>query len=563
MEEKKRIEKMGAALHPRVREYLDKAQKKFGFDDELIFKESFPFEDPTELMGVQQGSDLLIDVILKDTGKIALNRDYDLDGMTSGSIAHTMLLAMNVDPERIVHMQNSRKHGNGFNGWALSQLEFMSVRYKIDVMITSDHGSADEERYQIARELYPDMKMIVTDHHLIPNEIIPATPEVFINPQQPNSNPRFKNLSGGVVVWYLMLATANKLRQMGYSLNEELINSVTPMAALTTICDQMNMLDPINRNIVKQGLQIANKSNDPKWEALRTFLKTDEINSSDLAYLFGPMINAAGRLDQTLVPHTFYMGKDYQACSKALRSLKTINNKRKDWQKRVTNDMDNMVKGNERPNSLIMAINEDITGIAGPIASSYLAKLRRPVIIICVVGNTLKGSCRSVPGVHLKNVLDAIKAKHPGILIKHGGHAGAAGVEVVPDRFKDFQDYFEEEVAKAEVTTDEDLTIILEDGEDVTQELYDSIIDIGPFGNMWKEPDIEADPYINSAFTVGRQHVIYTFGTRTGEFKGFDYFGKHREKYPNTRVRVSGNLSMEVVKGVKQPKIFIRTLKGK
>jgi single-stranded-DNA-specific exonuclease len=530
-----------------VGEYIKARTEQLGLKLEDL-RNDVPFLNPSGIKDADLASDIIVDTIINGTGMIVLNTDYDLDGISSGAIGYSALVyGCGVDSKRLFILQNQRNLGNGFNKVGLDRM-IKGFDLKTDIMITSDHGSSDEERYKILKEKV-GCKIVVTDHHLFKSK--PVSVDAFVNTQQ-EGDTYCKNISGGVTIWLVMMLVKDKLSKLGdsnkYKVNEKRFESIYPLASLTTVCDQMDMTDNTNRYIVTEGLKILNSSNDMRWQEVRRFFRNKEITSTDLAFRFGPMVNATGRMNKAESGSMFLIeNEDSRRCRQMFELMIGINNDRKDAQTEATELVRLSYENNTKYDSIVtVAVKEKIGGLAGPIASGYVDKEHKPTLILYPAEDgILKGSGRSVDGIHLENVLKEVKEKIPTILNYAAGHAGAVGVSINESGFEEFCYVFNDTVKnRVRIVSKRDIDYIKTN--EITLELYNEIQSLGPFGRRWKEPTLILDDVkVVSANTDRRRtHAFYKLTTKNGNnIEGFKFKGYDPKITTRINVDIEGSLS--------------------
>ena len=557
---------------PLIKDYLDKSFKSKGITEDMFNISDVEYPSPFDLKDVDRGARVVLDTIKNGTGIIRLNCDYDLDGISSGAVQYNFLrYGLGVPKERLSMLQNYRSLGNGFNNHAVK--EILGSKFKTDLIITSDHGSVDEERYKIIKDS-SDIKIVVTDHHLIPNDENPSSVDAFINPQQVDGGYS-KNISGAYVVWVLLCGVL-KLIEDGedypFEIDYNAIRDIYPILALTTLCDQMDMTDKLNRRIVLDGLHVLNTSKDERWKTVKWHLKTDKVTSTDLTFRFGPIINATGRMDNPLIGHLFLVSKgDTRRVHSDLAEAVTLNKMRKEDQLRFTMQINDVLKSySEDRSSTIVKANESILGITGPIASTLLEKKVVPTIVFSQENGVLKGSGRAPTGLHLKFLLDEIATLYPDVLSKYGGHAGAAGVEITEDNFERFKEVFERHAKikmatravqmKADSLTD-DSEIFDFYGSTPTVRTVRMLEALGPFGRQWNLPDAHMTLEIQSSYSDrNRNHGFYNFRNQGTPIGAFDFNGGYRLQPRGSLVDVVGSISTEMKKGEVNLRVFVREI---
>jgi len=389
---------------------------------------------------------LLADAIAQDR-RMVIVADYDCDGATACAVGVRglrLLGARHVDylvPDRVA------------DGYGLTPSIARRVKERgADLLITVDNGIASVDGVAEAQAL--GLSVLVTDHHL-PGPVLP-TPDAMVNPNQPGCTFESKSIAGVGVMFYVLMALRTELRERGAfdKASQPKLEPLLPLVALGTVADVVR-LDSNNRRLVAQGLKrIRAGFMQPGIQALFTAAgrKSHEATTFDFGFALGPRINAAGRLaDMTLGIECLLTDDPVRALELA-RLLDTINRERRE------------IEGGMREQALIMAEGlcaDGITpppaisvfdadfheGVVGIVASRIKDKLHRPTFVFAASSSPgkeheLKGSGRSIPGFHLRDALDLVAKRHPGVLLKFGGHAMAAGCTVARDQFDTFERAF-------------------------------------------------------------------------------------------------------------------------
>ncbi len=465
------------------------------------------------LKNIDAAAALLIDAI-RNNRRVFVIADYDADGATACALALrglALLGAGNVDflvPDRA-------KHGYGLSTDVVRQ----ALEFEPDVLVTVDNGISSLSGVDFARSAGVDV--LITDHHL-PGKELPAA-SVIVNPNQPGDRFPSKCLAGVGVMFYVLLAVRARLRADGWFASQGLqvpnFAAFLDLVALGTIADVVE-LDYNNRILVQHGLkQIRTRRCCQGISALIRAAGSvpEKITSSDLGFLLGPRLNAAGRLaDMSLGIECLLTDNFSNAVSLALQ-LDKYNRERKSVQAEMQEeaeiylqDIGNPEQG-EMPFGVCLYDAGWHQGIVGVLAGRIKEMINRPVIIFASAGDgLLKGSGRSISGIHLKDVLEALAAQHPQLMERFGGHAMAAGLTIKEGFYTEFREVFDEEVGRMAAGRVPGVEIVT-DGElapgDMSLELAREIENAGPWGQGFPEPLFDDEFTVVEARTVGERHL--------------------------------------------------------
>lgn len=411
---------------------------------------------PTQLTHADDAARLLADAIEAEA-RILIVADYDCDGATACAVGLRALRSMGatVDylvPDRVVH---------GY-GLSVSVVELAAERSP-DLIVTVDNGIASVEGVARASEL--GISTLITDHHL-PGDALPAA-ECIVNPNQPGCVFPSKCIAGVGVMFYVALALRAELRERGWfaGKTEPNLASLLDLVALGTVADVVK-LDRNNRILVSQGLKRMREGKlTPGIAALFRAASRDPMKASsfDLGFMLGPRLNAAGRLADMSLGIECLITDDPARALNIAQQLDALNRERRDIEAGMQ----------EQALALIETINVDDTagialfdpewhqGVVGIVASRIKERLHRPVFAFARAnsdqpGGELRGSGRSIPGLHLRDALDLLSKRAPGLLLKFGGHAAAAGVTLLEADFPRFRELFTQ--IASELLADDDLT---------------------------------------------------------------------------------------------------------
>ena len=399
---------------------------------------------PGGLKGVQKAAHLLADAMAADQ-QLCIVADYDCDGATACAVAVRglrMLGARRVNylvPDRVV------------DGYGLTPPIAQRVKNQgADVLITVDNGIASVEGVAAAQSL--GLKVLVTDHHL-PAEQLPGA-EVIVNPNQPGCDFPSKSMAGVGVMFYVLLALRAELRQRGQfdQASQPKLDTLLPLVALGTVADVVK-LDANNRRLVAQGLKrVRAGALPPGMAALfrAAGREASRATTFDFGFALGPRINAAGRLSDMTLGIECLLTNDPTRADELARQLDAINRERRviegDMREMAMEMAESLFEEGETPPPAICVFDPDFhEGVVGIVASRLKDKLHRPTFVFAASTapgkeHELKGSGRSIAGFHLRDALDLVAKRAPGVLLRFGGHAMAAGCTVAEEHFEVFEE---------------------------------------------------------------------------------------------------------------------------
>jgi len=476
---------------------------------------------PETMKGLAEAAIVIADAIAAQRS-ILIVGDFDADGATSTSVcmlALKMMGAQHIDyliPNRFDY------------GYGLSP-EIVAVAYSknADVLITVDNGISSIEGVAAAKLL--GMTVVVTDHHL-PGNTLPNA-DVIVNPNQPGCQFASKSIAGVGVAFYLMSALRAELRQRNwYQLQhivEPNLGSLLDIVALGTVADVVS-LDTNNRILVNAGLQRVRSGRCRV--GITTLLEVakrspEKMVAADFGFAVGPRLNAAGRLDEMALGVEILLCEDIMLARRMAAELDGLNQERREletgMQQEALKSL-SKVSLNEDHLPWGIAIFQDDwhQGVIGILASRIKDRYHRPVIAFADAGDgTIKGSARSIKGLHMRDVLERINSLYPGMITKFGGHAMAAGLSLKADVFELFTQAFDDAVR--EVLDYEQLTgELLSDGELpsdlMTLDMAFLLRNAGPWGQSFEEPLFDGMFNVVQQRIVGEKHLKLLLETQCG-----------------------------------------------
>jgi len=399
---------------------------------------------------------LLADAIAADKALLVIG-DYDADGATATAVAVKGLRAFGARVDFLV--PNRFEYGYGLT----PEIVALAATRKPDVIITVDNGIASVDGVEAANAL--GLQVLITDHHL-PGQITPAA-TCIINPNQHGCSFASKHLAGVGVIFYALLALRAELRLRGAYLSqpEPNLTELLDLVALGTVADLVK-LDDNNRILVEQGLRRirAAACSQGILALLRVSgRQAQACNAQDLGFYVGPRLNAAGRLDDMSLGIRCLLAESEAEAIGMAQQLQDLNSERRnieaDMQESANVSLDGIKVADQYAISLYQA--EWHQGVIGILASRIKERYHRPVIAFADAGDgVLKGSGRSIAGLHLRDALDALSKQQPSLILKFGGHAMAAGLSIKRDDFAAFVAGFEAVVRG--LISEADLQAVLE-----------------------------------------------------------------------------------------------------
>jgi len=398
---------------------------------------------PSTMLGLPQAATLLADAIAQNK-RLCIVADYDCDGATACAVAIRglkLLGAQHVSyivPDRIV------------DGYGLTAPISQRVKDSgADVLITVDNGIASMEGVAHARAL--GLQVLVTDHHLPAAELPNAN--VIVNPNQPGCPFESKSIAGVGVMFYVLLALRSELRARGVfdAATQPKLDTLLPLVALGTVADVVR-LDANNRRLVAQGLKRVRAGALPAGLA-SLFIAAGRVaavaTTFDFGFALGPRINAAGRLSDMTLGIECLLTDDPARADALAKTLDGINRQRReiegDMREQAMLIAESLFEEGDEPPPAICVFDPDFhEGVVGIVASRIKDKLHRPTFVFAASAapgkeHELKGSGRSIPGFHLRDALDLVAKRHPGVLLRFGGHAMAAGCTITEEGLDDFE----------------------------------------------------------------------------------------------------------------------------
>ena len=404
---------------------------------------------PQRMAHIREAAEMLAEAI-RERRHLLVVADFDADGATACAVALRGLRRFGADvdflvPDRFVF-------GYGLTPALIDHAVTCHVERPVDMIITVDNGISSIAGVERANQL--GIRVLITDHHL-PGRQLPAA--LIVNPNLPNCGFPSKHLAGVGVMFYVLMALRAHLRDVEGWPAEQIprLDDLLPIVALGTVADVVR-LDANNRRLVAQGLARIRRGTAPAGlQALFQVARIDirQANATHFGFAIGPRINAAGRLSDMSVGIRCLLEDDHQPALDLARQLDELNRERRsieaDAREQAAAQAAALLAEQQTDQDRIGLVLHAPTwhqGVIGLVAGRLKESLYRPVIVFTDDGDSgrIKGSCRSIPGIHIRDVLERVDTRHPGMILAFGGHAMAAGLTLQGDRLGHFREAFEE-----------------------------------------------------------------------------------------------------------------------
>jgi len=483
-------------------------------------------------------SDIAVERIalaIKDEERIGLLTDYDVDGITSHAILFFSLKDyFNVPEQRIQHLIGHRID----DGYGISQGltdRILALDNPPQLIITADCGSSDEA--QIVQLTDQGIDVIVTDHHAIPQEGIPASALATINPTREDCAYPDSTIAGCMVSWLLMSYLRARLIEDGeLDVSAPKLSALLDFVSLGTVADAVSLSSPVNRAVVKAGLQIMNKLQRPSWQAMQRLLDREfqPFTAEDLGFQIGPRINARSRMSDPYMALHYLCAASLPEALNKLSELDKDNQDRKETEKQMLDIAFELARKQLKKQvwSLVIYHPDFHAGVQGIVASRLMEKFGRPVIVLSPASDPdiLTGSARTIPAIHIREAIETVSNQDENLVLGFGGHKGAAGLKIPGDSLECFSELFDKAIAeqvKASVLDENDALrpVILTDGilaeSEISFETIAELKGLEPYGREFEMPVFEGDFMVQSIRAIGSEgiHLMLQLTTESGSFR--------------------------------------------
>jgi single-stranded-DNA-specific exonuclease len=551
-------------LHPLLRRLYAARSIANGADLQLSLEHLIPVR---QLGGIDAAVELLCRHH-QQRSRIVIVGDFDADGATSTALVVRQLTRLGfVDVNFLV--PNRFEYGYGLTP---EIVQLAVTRFSPALILTVDNGVSSHAGVTVARSLGIDT--LITDHHLAAATLPDAN--AIVNPNAPGDAFPSKALAGVGVAFYLMAALTRELQARGIVSNAPPVADLLDLVALGTVADLVP-LDRNNRVLVHQGLRRIRAGRcSPGIRALLEAANRlhHDVVASDLGYQVGPRLNAAGRLDDMSIGIQCLLTDDLTSARMLAGRLSQLNHDRRELELQMQHEamvtIADMRADESMPLGLCLFDESWHQGVVGLVASRVKERVHRPVIAMARADATwLKGSARSVPGVHIRDVLDSIATRSPALIEKFGGHAMAAGLTLAAANLAEFQSQFDSEVRRW-MTLEDATGVVHSDGElqpaeiclDVAQLLRES----GPWGQAFPEPLFDGQFEVRAVRVLGERHlklnVLHPGGLlcEAIAFRHFDHDDAPIVK-ENARVELAYRLDINRYNGMDRLQLVVEHLR--
>ena len=525
---------------------------------------------PAELLGAAAAARLLADAIAARR-RICIVADYDCDGATACAVALRGLSLLGAPADTLHCVVPDRAvHGYGLTPAIVD----LALRKKPHVLLTVDNGVASLEGVAHARAL--GLAVVVTDHHLpalVDGAVVLPEATVIVNPNQPGCGFASKNLAGVGVMFYVLLALRSELRERGVftAQNQPRLDALLDLVALGTVADVVR-LDANNRRLVAQGLKrIRAGKMQPGVAALFSAAGRDARRASafDFGFALGPRINAAGRLSDMSLGIECLLTDDAARAAELAHTLDSINRERREVEAGMREQAEALLQtlmahedrvGDEPPTALSLFDPAFHEGVVGIVASRLKDRLHRPTFVFARgQDGLLKGSGRSIPGFHLRDALDLVAKRHPGVLKRFGGHAMAAGCTLAQEHFDAF-DAGLQQVAREWLDAATLSRKLLSDGPLALEHFNAQTVrtlDAQVWGQAFEPPVFSDEVEVVSQRLVGEKHLKLSV-KHAGVLRDAIWFG-HSEPVA-AKVRMAYRLSVDEYNGRERVQMVVEAV---
>jgi len=507
---------------------------------------------PDAMPGIATGVALLQDAIARDR-RIVVVADFDCDGATACAVGVRGLRMLGARQVAFA-VPDRALHGYGLTPGLVEELAALQP----ELLVTVDHGIACHTGIAAAKAR--GWQVLVTDHHL-PGDTLPAA-DAIVNPNLPDHAFGSRALAGVGVMFYLLLALRRQRRNAGaFAAGEPDLACLLDLVAVGTVADLVP-LDACNRALVGAGLRRLRAGQG--CAGLRALLEVAGRNeatltTTDIGFGIGPRINAAGRLEDMALGIECLLEDDPGRARTLASALDAINRERRGLQRQTTDDAEAVLARllptlGAPPPVLVLHDADWHAGVIGLVASRIAQRAYRPTFVFAPAqpgSDELRGSARSIPGLHVRDLLAAVDTRHPGLIVRFGGHAMAAGLTLSQDRLPDFEaavigiatEILDPALLQAELWSDGELQPD-EFGIDAALALRDG----GHWGQGYPEPLFDGEFEVLRWRIVGERHLKLELGLESKRVSAI-HFGGWEGDAPPSRLRIAYRLAPDDYRG--------------
>lgn len=526
------------------------------------------------LAGLEQACQVLHQALIIKVCIVIIG-DFDADGATSTALMMEALSALGSTNHHFL-VPNRFEYGYGLT----PEIVDIAAGQGAKLLITVDNGISCLAGVKRAKEL--GLQVIVTDHHL-PGKSLPNA-DAIVNPNQNDCSFASKALAGVGVAFYFMLAMRKHLRELNWfeenQITEPNLATLLDLVALGTVADVVS-LDANNRILVEQGLKrIRAGKTRPGIQALIEISGRNQqrLVASDFGFALGPRINAAGRLDDMSFGINCLLAIDLMSARVMAAELDDLNKSRREIEQGMQLEAENVLKqlnfdDNNLPNAIALFQPDWHQGVIGIVAGRLKEKFHRPSIVFACANNDeensaekeIKGSARSIPGLHIRDLLEHMSTLHPDLINKFGGHAMAAGLSIKLKDFERFRTIFND--LAGQWIKEEDLTgVILSDGElsvnEITLDFAEVVRGAGPWGQNFAEPLFDDEFSLVQQRIVGEKHLKIVVQKQGQVFDGIA-FNVDVKAWPNAKadkIHLAYRLDVNEFRGKRTVQLMVESI---
>jgi single-stranded-DNA-specific exonuclease len=518
------------------------------------------------LMGIPEAMSCLFEAITAQQHIVVIG-DFDADGATSTAVAVAVLKALGVRNVSYL-VPNRFQYGYGLT----PKIVEVAAARDPKLIITVDNGISSVDGVKKAAEL--GIKVLITDHHL-PGLELPIAAAI-VNPNQHHDAFPSKNLAGVGVIFYVLLALRSYLREHNWfqlqGIAEPNMGDFLDLVALGTVADVVQ-LDQNNRILVNQGIKrIRQGKARPGIQALLQIANRHpaNISAADLGFAVAPRLNAAGRLEDMSLGIECLLAEDHAQAMVLATRLDQLNKERREIEETMHQHalelLNTPITQNAMPMGLCLHDASWHQGVIGILASRVKEQVHRPVIAFATINaDEMKGSGRSIAGLHIRDVLERIAVRFPELIQRFGGHAMAAGLSIHPNNFDKFSTLFAEEVSK-ELAAEDLQAKIRSDGElecqDLNLHLAEMLREAGPWGQGFPEPLFDNEFTILEQRLVGGKHLKLVLKLANSSFEAIA-FNVNTQIWPSLglqKIRAAYRLDINEYRGQRRLQLLIEHL---
>jgi single-stranded-DNA-specific exonuclease len=553
-----------AQLHPLLRRLYAARGVQVASELDLALSQLIPVG---QLGGIAEAVELLCTHYARGS-KIVVVGDFDADGATSTALVVRQLTRLGFASVSFI-VPNRFQYGYGLT----PEIVRLAKEQQPALIVTVDNGISSHAGVAEANAL--GIEVLITDHHLAPATLPEAA--AMVNPNAPGDPFPSKALAGVGVAFYLMAALTREMQSRGLIADPPSVADLLDLVALGTVADLVP-LDRNNRVLVHQGLRRIRAGRC--LAGIRALLESANrtlasVTGADLGFQVGPRLNAAGRLDDMSIGIQCLLTDNVDDARLLASRLAQLNQDRRELELQMQQEAmlaieDMRAEDPSLPLGLCLFDESWHQGVVGLVASRVKDRVHRPVIALARADQTtLKGSARSVAGVHIRDVLDAVATQHPGLIEKFGGHAMAAGLTLPAAGLEQFRNAFDTEVRRW-MSVDDTVGIVHSDGalesEQLTIDIARLLRDSGPWGQSFPEPLFDGCFQVGHVRVLGERHLkleVRAGGGTSWEAIAFRHFDHDDAPVvqPNSQVELAYRLDVNQFNGMEKLQLVVEYLR--